>query len=203
MPLPADWNPKYPITLPFPASIVGERVVVRPYVDGDAEALRAAVDASRERLRPWMPWAETHRHLAETRAFIAITQAELLLRRNVVLGIFDPLSGALVGGTGLHPPGGAPIDWALRCFEIGYWARTGAEGRGLVTDAVRALATAAFRDLDAQRLEIRCDERNARSWRVAERAGFTLEATRRHDALDVQGRPRVTRVYARLPHDPA
>lgn len=199
MPLPPDWNPKHPITLPFPAPIVGERVVVRPYKDADAEALRAAVEASRDRLRPWMPWADTHQHLAETRGFIAFTQADLLLRRNFVLGIFERTSGALVGGTGLHPPGGVPIDWALRSFEIGYWASTAFEGRGLVTDAIRALSAAAFADLAAQRLEIRCDERNARSWRVAERAGFTLEATRRQDALDMQGQPRTTRVYARLP----
>lgn len=199
MPLPPDWNPKHPITLPFPARIVGERVVVRPYEDADAPALRAAVEASRDRLRPWMPWASAHQTLAETRGFIAFTQADLLLRRNFVLGIFERAGGALVGGTGLHPPGGAPIDWALRCFEIGYWASTQAEGRGLVTDAVRALSAAAFDDLAAQRLEIRCDERNERSWRVAERAGFTLVATRRHDALDMQGLPRTTRVYARLP----
>ena len=42
------------------------------------------------------------------------------------------------------------------------------------------------------------DERNAASRRVAERAGFTFEGTLRRDALDTNGEPRNTRVYARV-----
>jgi hypothetical protein len=47
---------------------------------------------------------------------------------------------------------------------------------------VRALARLAFDTLDARRVEIRMDDNNASSWRVAERAGFTLEALLRFDS---------------------
>lgn len=196
-----DWDPRHPITLPFPSRIQGRAVIVRPYDDADAEGLRSAVAESRERLRPWLPWAEAHQHVHETRQFIAGCQAQILARTNFVLGIFDVATGRLLGGTGLHP-GSAPIDWNLRRFEIGYWVRTGAEGQGHVVDAVTALTQAAFRDLHVRRLEIRCDARNERSWRVAERCGYTLEGTLRNDRLGCDGEVASTRLYARLPDDP-
>ena len=105
----------------------------------------------------------------------------------------DGGEGELVGATGLHR-----IDWALRKFEIGYWRRTDWQGRGLVTEAVQALARMAFDALGARRLEIRMDDRNVRSWQVAERAGFTLEALLRFDSVTPAGEPRSTRIYARV-----
>ena len=101
--------------------------------------------------------------------------------------------GELLGGTGLHR-----IDWALRRFEIGYWRRSGLRGRGIVTEAVVAISRMAFDALDARRVEIRMDDDNGASWKVAERAGFTLEALLRFDAATPAGEPRSTCVYARV-----
>ena len=63
---------------------------------------------------------------------------------------------------------------------------------------MRALARLAFDTLDARRVEIRMDDNNAASWRVAERAGFTLEALLRFDSATPAGEPRSTRIYARV-----
>ncbi len=67
-----------------------------------------------------------------------------------------------------------------------------------MTEAVAAIARFAFEELNAQRVEIRCDNRNERSARVALRAGFALEGTLRHDSRDVEGALRDTQIYARL-----
>jgi RimJ/RimL family protein N-acetyltransferase len=42
------------------------------------------------------------------------------------------------------------------------------------------------------------DDRNVASWKLAERAGFTLEALLRFDSITPTGEPRSTRVYARV-----
>ena len=105
----------------------------------------------------------------------------------------DGSEGELLGGTGLHR-----IDWALGRFEIGYWRKTGCEGRGIATEAVRAMARLAFDSLGARRVEIRMDDNNTKSWKVAERAGFTLEAVLRFDSVTPAGEPRSSRVYARV-----
>lgn len=45
------------------------------------------------------------------------------------------------------------------------------------------------------------DDRNERSWRVAERCGFQLEGTLRNSARTVDGQLRDTRVYAKVRGD--
>jgi RimJ/RimL family protein N-acetyltransferase len=64
-------------------------------------------------------------------------------------------------------------------MEIGYWLRTDATGAGYATEAVKLLVRLAFDLLQAERIEIRCDARNARSAAVPRRLGFVHEATLR------------------------
>jgi RimJ/RimL family protein N-acetyltransferase len=88
-------------------------------------------------------------------------------------------------------------------MAIGYWCRTACVGQGYVTEAVRVLAALAFDTLGAQRVEIRCDVRNARSRAVAERAGFAQEGVQRNEGRTPLGELRDTVVYALTPADRA
>jgi RimJ/RimL family protein N-acetyltransferase len=186
-----------PILLDVPERIDTERLVLRAPRRGDGTIVNEAIRASHAELAPWMPWAGTLPTVDESEAHCRRQQARFLLREDFVLLIFERgvggAEGRLVGGTGLHR-----IDWAVRKFEIGYWRRTGCEGQGYATEAVRAIARLAFDGLEARRVEIRMDDRNERSWRVAERAGFTLEALLRFDSVTPTGEPRSTRIYARV-----
>jgi ribosomal-protein-serine acetyltransferase len=76
--------------------------------------------------------------------------------------------------------------------------RTPMAGRGYVSEAVARLTRLLFDELDARRVEIRCDDRNDRSARVAERLGYQLEGILRHDSACPNGAPRSTRVYAMI-----
>jgi RimJ/RimL family protein N-acetyltransferase len=111
--------------------------------------------------------------------------------------VFERLAGdaegRFVGGTGLHRN-----DWKVRRFEIGYWCRTSAQGRGFMTEAANAMERMAFDQLGALRVELRTDENNRASWRVAERLGFALEGILRSDGLNPRGEPRSTRLYAKV-----
>jgi RimJ/RimL family protein N-acetyltransferase len=105
-------------------------------------------------------------------------------------------TGRFVLGAGLHP-----LNWEVPKFEIGYWCRASMQGTGYVTEVVRELTTAAFHEMSANRVEIRCDSRNQRSRRVAERAGFRLEAELRWDDRANDGSLRDTLVYVLLAED--
>jgi RimJ/RimL family protein N-acetyltransferase len=85
------------------------------------------------------------------------------------MAICERLSGRLLGGTGLHR-----IQWEGPRFEIGYWLRTSAEGQGYVQEGVTLLTVLAFETLQAQRVQIRMDPRNARSQSVAARVGYVF-----------------------------
>ena len=186
-----------PLLIDVPERIETERLVLRAPRRGDGTTVNAAIAVSHADLQPWLPWAGAMPSVDESEATCRRQQGRFILREDFVMLIFargpDGAEGELVGGTGLHR-----IDWTLRRFEIGYWRKTGCEGRGLVTEAVRAVARMAFDHLDARRVEIRMDDDNVRSWKLAERAGFTLEALMRFDAATPSNQPRSTRVYARV-----
>jgi ribosomal-protein-serine acetyltransferase len=185
-----------PVLLPLFERLQGERVLVRPYAESDAAALQEAVAESREHLRPWLPFADEHQTVDESRAFIRRVTAKWLVREDMGVGLFDAKTGRYVGGSGLHPR-----DWDLRFFEIGYWVRQSAEGKGYVSEAVRLLADYAFASLAANRIMIRCDARNLRSAAVARRLGFIEEALLRNDSLALDGTLRSTLVFALTPDD--
>ena len=186
-----------PLLVEVPERLVTERLILRCPRRGDGVVVNPAVVASHVELDPWLPWATTLPTLEESEAQCRRQQARFILREDLVMLIFardeSGGEGELLGGTGLHR-----IDWALRRFEIGYWRKTGCEGRGIATEAVRTMSRMAFDSLGARRVEIRMDNNNERSWKVAERAGFTLEAVLRFDALTPGGEPRSTRIYARV-----
>ena len=186
-----------PLLIDVPDRIETDRLVLRVPRRGDGQAVNDAVRVSLAELAPWMPWAGAMPSVEESEIHCRRQQGRFILREDIVLLMFlrgdGGTEGELVGGTGLHR-----MDWSSRRFEIGYWRRTGCEGRGLVTEAVRALSRMAFDALDARRVEIRMDDRNERSWKLAERAGFTLEALLRLDSVTPGGEPRSTRIYARV-----
>ncbi|MBX3604252.1 MAG: GNAT family N-acetyltransferase [Piscinibacter sp.] len=181
----------------MPMQLSTDRLILRCPQPGDGPLANQAELESIRDLQPWMPWARGDKSIAESEAYCRRAQARYLLREELPMFIFERdvlgREGRLIGGTGLHR-----IDWALRSFEIGYWRRSGFGGSGHATEAVRALARFAFDQLAARRVEIRTDDANRLSWRVAERAGFTLEALLRGDSLTALGEVRSTRIYARV-----
>ncbi len=186
-----------PLLIDVPPFIATERLILRRPLPGDGPVLNAAVCDSIAELKPWLPWAQTPPGADDSEAQARRMHARFVTREDLVWFIFEAgdagEEGRLLGGTGLHR-----IDWALRRFEIGYWRRSGVGGRGIVTEAVRALARIAFDRLAAQRVEIHMDEANLRSRQVAERAAFTFEGLHRHDSRTPDGTLRSTRVYARV-----
>ena len=156
-----------------------------------------AIRESMEALRARMPWAQQIPTLEEQLAHARESRRRFEAGEDLTLYVFEKASGLFVGGSGLHR-----IDWRVPRFEVGYWVRARFLGRGYATEAATAVSEAAFDQLGARRVEIRCDDRNLRSARVAERAGFALEGTLRQEARHVDGSLRDTRVYARVRRSP-
>lgn len=181
--------------LPAPPEILETpRMLLRAPRPTDAPMLHAAVCESLAELAPYMVWATPDYTLADaeknTRAAIDLFSARESLRYH----FFDKVTGQFVGNASFHH-----INWSVPKLELGYWLRTSRSGEGLMREGVRALSEMAERELGAVRLEIRCDERNVRSARVAEGCGYGLEGVLRNEARDPQGQLRNTRLYARVP----
>ena len=193
-PAPDKSDRFYPGALDVPDQLAGARVLIRPFEPGDVEALQEAIAESREdHLLPWLPWARGHTTREETLDFIAHARAQWLTRDSLGGGTFRKEDGRLLGGIGLHTH-----DWRVREFEIGYWLRKSATGRGYMREAVVVMTRLAFETLGANRVQIRCDARNERSRRVAEGSGFVFEGRHRRDALALDGTLRDTLFFSLL-----
>jgi len=83
-----------------------------------------------------------------------------------------------VGGVGVYLGPGI----FCRSAEVGYWLGEEHWGRGIVTEAVRAVTKYAFETFDIMHIFAGVFERNTGSRRVLEKAGFELEGRLRMHA---------------------
>ncbi|GAB4572687.1 MAG: GNAT family N-acetyltransferase [Anaerolineae bacterium] len=180
-----------PILRDFPDSFETERLIIRAPRPGDGPALYEAVIGSLDHLRPWMPWAQHPPTLESSEQQVRLGAARWAAREDLWLMLIRKADGRWIGGSGLHR-----MDWAVPRFEIGYWVRAEAQGKGYITEAVNGITAFAFDVLGAERVEIRCDAHNKRSAAVAERCGYRLEGRLRHEARAVSGELRDTLVYS-------
>ena len=162
------------VLLEIPDSFDTERLTIRCPRPGDGPEFNAATVESFDRLQPWFEWALKVPTVEENEVLLRQAQAKFLTREELWLLLFLKGTETLVGSSGLHG-----IDWSVPKFEIGYWVRTGYEGQGYITEAVKGIADFAFDRLGARRVKIRCNTDNARSAAVARRAGFEYEGTNR------------------------
>ncbi len=186
-----------PLLLDVPDHFEIERLLVRAPRAGDGPTIYEAVLETLDELRKWMGWAIPEQSVESLEAYARRSAVNYLARTEFPMLLWLKDGETLVGASGL-----VRIDWSVPKMEIGYWCRKRFEGKGYISEAVRGITRFAFEELGANRLEIRCDARNERSARVAERCGFRLEGRLRDNELDNSGELRDTLIFARLPSDP-
>jgi RimJ/RimL family protein N-acetyltransferase len=189
-------KPRFQTLIPLFDELQGERVIVRPYHQEDAQALYEAVAESRAHIRPWLPFADEHQSVEESLDWIIHQEANWLLREQLPLSVWERVGGRFLGGIGIHPH-----NWETRYFEIGYWLRASATGHGYMTEAARLVTDYLFNELGARRVEIRCDERNAPSAAIARRLGYVYEGRLRNHLPAPDGTLRTTLVFSLIPQD--
>lgn len=166
---------------------------LRPLTGADAPAYFACALENLERLGRWFAWATPGLTLADVRSEIGEMETQREPRRDLPFAFWD---GERFGGSiGLYK-----IDWSNRIARIGYWLDAGFEGKGLVTQATRALVDHAFSELRLNRIEIRCAPENTASRAVPQRLGFTQEGTHR-EVLALHDRYQDLIMYAMLARD--
>ncbi len=146
-----------------------ERLVLRPVLATDLDALHEAKTETWAQLQQSVPWAKNHAPEREADGAMCAEQEEKFREGEdcMLLG-FEKDTNRLVISTGLHEP-----DWENRVFEIGYWVRLSAQGMGYAQEATRALTDHAFNALKASIVKTAAWEHNAASLAVIARCGFT------------------------------
>ncbi len=169
--------------LDLPARLETDRLIVRPYQAGDGPAYHDVCLRNKEHL---LPFEEGNPALEVTTA----EEAEILVREFAAAWVAR--SAFFFGAWKKSDPAvfvaqlyvGA-VSWELPEFEIGYFVDQQYEGHGYVTEGVNAALIFAFDHLQAQRVRLGCNDTNTRSYRVAERCGFTREGHVRQNRKNV------------------
>lgn len=155
--------------------------------ESDAAELHALIEANRELLARWLPWA-AEQAFEDTLDFIRRTREQVAGSDGFQLAI---VCGEEIAGV----VGYREVDWERRSTSLGYWLGAERQGRGTMTEAVRALVDHAVSGWRLDRVEIRAAVENRRSRAIPERLGFRLERTL-PEAEVVEGRRFDTALYA-------
>jgi RimJ/RimL family protein N-acetyltransferase len=174
-----------------PIELDAGSVRLRPWRDDDVDAVWAA--QSDPQIRLW----------AGGDGIASRDDAMALLRRltgqenQVSWAVVDAGTGALLGSLSVYR-----IDEAQAGAQIGYWTTPAARGRGVAAVAVDTAARWVFGTLAVDRIELCHAVENVASGRVAEKAGFTLEARLRRSHHYGDGVKHDELLWARLADDP-
>ena len=178
-----------------PVALIGDRILLRPYRLDDAPALLAAIDESREFLRPWVGWVDRYQTLPRVQEYCRERAAQWEAGTDYSAGIFLMEDGTLLGGAGLHYPTGD-----RQLLEVSCWLRASAPSRGYGTEALDLLADLAFTRLKATLIRLHSDVRNGATQRMAAKCGYTHRGTVR-DSYSAPDGERVDLLFYALTPD--
>ena len=148
-----------------------ERLILRAMKVSDAEDM---FDYARnEEVSRYLTWSP-HPNLAHTREYLTYIGQRYRTGDFYDWAIEDAESRRMIGTCGF-----TCFDFASDAAEIGYVLHPDLRGRGLATEAVRAVLAFGFDELALHRISARYMIENERSRRLMERVGMTFEGVAR------------------------
>jgi RimJ/RimL family protein N-acetyltransferase len=177
-----------------PTEITAGRLHLRPYTAADIGAVYACCQDPD--IQRWIPVPVPY----------GKDDAEVYVQKNSVEGwragegrsfaVLDSVTAELLGSIGL-----ARYEEEAKIAEVGFWTAPTARGKGVATQATKAIARWTFGDLGVDRLEWVAEVGNIGSRRVAEAAGFTVEGTLRARIMQRDGSRADAWIGSLLPSD--
>ena len=149
------------------------------------EAVFKAIDQNRKFLRKWLPFVDFTIRIADTERFVrSILEKPISIRDEVYVIWFKHEFAGLIGFK--------DADRINDKIEIGYWLIEKMTGKGVATAATRKMVNLAFRNMEMNRIQIRCGVGNDKSSAIPRRLGFSFEGIERagerhnHEYIDLE-----------------
>ncbi|MFF1543211.1 GNAT family N-acetyltransferase [Streptomyces sp. NPDC058291] len=161
-----------------PVLRTGDGLLLRPWRDEDAPAVHAAFQDPA--LHQWH--VRSADSVEEAAGWITQWRAAWEEERSAQWAVVDSVAGELLGRVALR---GILLDEGIA--EIAYWTTRAARGQGVAPRATTALTHWALDEIGFHRLELTHATANEASCRVAAKAGFALEGTKRSAGLHPDG----------------
>jgi RimJ/RimL family protein N-acetyltransferase len=178
------------LTAAQPATLPGDRVILRPWSPDDEAYVRAA--HSDPEIRRWSPFP------------LSVDDAEQVAQRRLHPGPDEPPAWIIADSASGDAVGDLSFRWIfpwLRVAAVGYVVLAAARDRGVASEAVRLASDHVLGPLGWPRLELHHAVGNLASCRVAQRCGFRLEGTLRQALRYADGTWADQHLHARLTTD--
>ena len=156
--------------------LIDDELLLRSFEPEDAQELFRVVEASREHLRPWLPWVDMSTKPEHSLQFIQQSKTQQHNQVGIALGII--YNRHIIGSMGMHN-----WDHTLKKAQLGYWITKEYEGKGIIQKCLAAFIDFLFNKAGLNKVEIHFMVNNHRSARVAEQAGFKVEGIIRQSYL--------------------
>jgi ribosomal-protein-serine acetyltransferase len=150
------------------------RLQLFPLDATDSRDLWTAVDASRAHLEPWLPWVPFNLDVDSSARYAEASAADWDSARACRFAIREKAGKRLLGVIGLEA-----FAHLHESVELGYWLRVDVTGKGLMTEAGRAVLDWAFGPVNAHRVRVAAATDNHASLAVIGRLGFRFEGIAR------------------------
>jgi RimJ/RimL family protein N-acetyltransferase len=160
-------------------------VTLRPWQRDDSDWIVECLDGDPE-IAIWLDRIPQPYTRADALAYIGGLAGE-------AFAVTDAATGRPLGSIGVH------FNESRDVAEVGYWVRSDARGRGVMSRALLLACRWGF-EHGAERVQLRADVENVASRRVAEKAGFHLEGVLRSAHWNERlGRRQDWAMYSLLP----
>lgn len=169
-----------------------ERLILRPMRASDAPDMYRY--ACREDVTTYLLWSP-HPSVSYTKEYLQYVETRYELGDFFDWAITERVGGRMIGTCGF-----TSIDAPNDAGEIGYVLNPEFHGKGIATEAARAVLCFGFEVVGLHRIEARFMQGNTASRGVMEKLGMTFEGYR-HDALFVKGSYRTVGSCAVLAND--
>lgn len=162
-------------------------IVLHPTTLESTTDIFQAIIREQTYLREWLPFVDFTKEESDTHAYVQ----SVIDNEEIQYSIYD--NDKFLGRIGFNH-----MDSLNNKAEIGYWIIKEAQGKGIVTKAVKKLLMMAFTELKLNKIVIRAGVENIKSRSIPERLGFTLEGIERDGELLIDNKYTDLAVYGLL-----
>lgn len=128
------------------------------------------IDENRAYFKAWLMFIDNTNHVNDVRDYC--TESTERNRKGLEHAYVILHENQIVGRIGIYK-----VDLKNHTGDIAYWLSPQHQGKGIMIQSCQALVDYAFKNLELNRLEIRCTVDNPSSIAIPKKLNFTLEGT--------------------------
>lgn len=141
-----------------------------------AQSIFELVNSNRTYLREWLPFVDKMQTPEFAQNFVKGTMQRN--KEGIEYAFVIVLNHQVIGRVGVYK-----IDSQNKIGEIGYWIAENFQGKGIVTRACQVVIDFCFKELQLNRIEIKCGTQNFKSQYIPEKLKFRKEGVMRQAEL--------------------